>query len=175
MNRLARLKIKLSEKALPSALTKPTEGGTFPETHLPHELTKLTKAPSVSFVSADPRHVLKFDAISADEPEAVAGAIEERAALSAECVPELYLDGWARLNHQRPLTVTEATWHQALDDGGRFLDAFGELAAAWKWTPGDGKPGGLIWQIDGREVEALGSDFVRFNDGEIFDLENGHA
>jgi hypothetical protein len=57
-------------------------------------------------------------------------AIEERKGLAADRVPAMYLDVWARLNHQRPFDVSEPEWRLALDDGGRFLDAWGEDAAA---------------------------------------------
>lgn len=53
-------------------------------------------------------------------------AIEERAGLAADRVPPAYLDAWARLNHQKPSSVSEAEWRLALDDGGRFLDAWGQ-------------------------------------------------
>ena len=43
--------------------------------------------------------------------------------------PPVYLDGWARLSHQKPFEVSEAEWRLALDDGGRFLDAWGSEAA----------------------------------------------
>src|SRR5262249_54853855 len=48
-------------------------------------------------------------------------AVEERAGL-ADSAPAIYLDAWARLNHQKPEGVSEAHWRRALDDGGRFLD-----------------------------------------------------
>jgi hypothetical protein len=64
-------------------------------------------------------------------------AIEERAALAADCVPACYLEAWARLQCQKPASVSEAEWRRALDDGGRFLDAWGEDAAALGWMPGD--------------------------------------
>ena len=52
-------------------------------------------------------------------------------------VPAVYLDAWARLNCQKPEGVTEADWRRALDDGGRFLDGFGEKAAEIGWSPGE--------------------------------------
>ena len=99
-------------------------------------------------------------------------AIEERAALAADSVPACYLDAWARLNHQKPATVSEAEWRLAIDDGGRFLDAWGADAATMRWTPGelfdvprDGRPGGLVWQLKGERVDALGEDRARLEDG----------
>ena len=93
----------------------------------------------------------------------VADAIAERAGLAADRVPPCYLDAWAWLNHQKPRSVSEAEWRLALDDGGRFLDAWGADAATMFWTAGelfdvprDGRPGGLIWQLKGERVTALG-------------------
>ena len=84
-------------------------------------------------------------------------AIEERAGLAADRVPAVYLDAWARLCHQRPGTVMEAEWRQALDDGGRFLDEWGSKAAALGWTPGNlfDVTAGLVWKLGGTRVEAL--------------------
>ena len=104
--------------------------------------------------------------------DAEADAIEERAALVSEACPAAYADTLARLNHQKPMAVSEAQWWRALDDAGRFLDAWGADAAAMPWTAGDlfdvprkGRPGGLVWQIRGERVEALGADHARLSDG----------
>jgi hypothetical protein len=84
--------------------------------------------------------------------------VEERAGLAADRVPAAYLDAWARLNHQRPFRVSDDEWRRALDDGGLFLDAWGEDAAAMDWTPGDlfDVTAGLIWRLDGRRAETIG-------------------
>jgi len=99
-------------------------------------------------------------------------AIEERAALAADSVPACYLDVWARLNCQKPASVSETEWRLALDDGGRFLDAWGADAAKLQWTAGelfdvprDGRPGGLVWGLKGEPVSALGEDRARLTDG----------
>jgi hypothetical protein len=94
-------------------------------------------------------------------------AIEERAALAADCVPARYLDAWARLQCQKPASVSEAVWRLALDDGGRFLDAWGEDAVAKGWIPGDlfDVTAGLVWQLAGAHVAALGPDHVWLADG----------
>jgi hypothetical protein len=68
--------------------------------HLPHELSKLSKPP--------------FGINSQPEPDEV--EIEERKAMSMDSVPEPYLDGWARLQCQRPAQIAEAVWRQAIDD-----------------------------------------------------------
>jgi hypothetical protein len=93
-------------------------------------------------------------------------AIEERAGLAADSVPACYLDAWARLNHQKPFDVSGDEWRLALDDGGRFLDAFGAEAEKSRWTPGDlfDVRAGLVWQLIGERVEALCADHVRLDD-----------
>ena len=94
-------------------------------------------------------------------------AIEERAALAADRVPSVYLDGWSRLNHQKPFSVSEGAWRQALDDGGHFLDRWGRDAAARHWTPGElfDVTAGLVWRLAGSSVEALGPHRARLSDG----------
>jgi hypothetical protein len=94
--------------------------------HLPHELSKLSKPP--------------FGINSQPEPDEV--EIEER-------VPEPYLDGWARLQCQKPMRVADAEWPLAIDDAGRFLDQRGSLAMELGWAAGelfdvprDGRQGG---------------------------------
>ena len=94
-------------------------------------------------------------------------AIEERAGLAADGVPAVYLDAWARLNCQRPGGVSEGDWLRALDDGGRFLDDFGERAAEIGWRPGElfdvGR--GLVWNLRGERVLAIGTHGVRLSNG----------
>jgi hypothetical protein len=99
-------------------------------------------------------------------------AVEERAALAADSVPACYLNAWARLQCHWPLWVAEDEWRQAIDGGGRFLDAWGTDAATMRWTPGElfdvpraGRPGGLVWQLKGERVDALGEDRARLEDG----------
>ncbi len=95
---------------------------------------------------------------------APADEIEERVALAADCVPMVYLDAWARLQCQRPLTVLEDDWRRAVNDAGLFLDEWGREAAEWRWTAGelfdfpraDGTAAGLIWFLKGRKVTSLG-------------------
>ncbi len=126
------------------------------EKQLPQEPTKPTKAPFVSFVS-DPGSPF-FEAEV---------AVQERAGLAAGRVPAIYLDTWSRLNCQKPFRVSEAEWRLALDDGGLFLDGWGEDAAALGWTPGAlfDVARGLVWRLSGGRVDALGADHARLNDG----------
>ena len=100
-------------------------------------------------------------------PESDEAAIEERAGLAADRVPPVYLDAWARLNCQKPASVSETEWRLALDDGGRFLDAWGNEAAEMGWTPGDlfDVTAGLAWRLAGERVETIGADHVRLSDG----------
>jgi hypothetical protein len=110
-----------------------------------------------------------------DLPESVRDAIEERKALCAACVPAIYLDTWARLNHQKPMRIADAEWRRALDNGGRFFDAWAWVSETeWAWTvgelfdvPGAGSAGGLIWRLGGALVEAYGPAHVRLSDGRM--------
>jgi hypothetical protein len=124
------------------------------------------KSPSVSFVSDQGKRVSRSD--GADASAEV--AIEERAGVASNCVPSVYLDAWARLNCQRPASVPEAEWRLALDDGGRFLDAWGDEAAEVGWTPGElfAARAGLAWRLAGERVEAIGRNSVRLSDGRTF-------
>ena len=99
----------------------------------------------------------------------IAVAIEERAALAADRVPACYLDAWARLQCQRPLLLAEGDWRRAIDDAGRFLDAWGDEAAAIQWTPDElfNFARGLVWRLAGERVETLGADHARLGDGRI--------
>jgi hypothetical protein len=94
-------------------------------------------------------------------------AIEERAALAADSVPACYLDAWARLQCQRPSYAPEEAWRRAIDDAGRFLDAWGGEAAEAGWTPGElfDAVTGFVWRFAGQGVESLSADHVRLSDG----------
>jgi hypothetical protein len=68
-------------------------------------------------------------------------------------------------NASAPLLLAESDWRRAIDDAGRFLDAWGAHAAAMRWGAGElfdmprgGRRGGLVWQLKGQRVEALGDD-----------------
>jgi hypothetical protein len=135
---------------------------------LPGKLPELTKGASVSFVST------QGEGFCRNEPNEA--EILERAGMCADCVPAIYLDTWARLNHQKPMRVSEAEWRQMQDDGGRFLDRWGSKAEQWGWTAGDlfevpreGQRGGLIWFLVGERVDAFGPEHCRAASGRIFD------
>jgi hypothetical protein len=91
--------------------------------------------------------------------------LEERKALAMGSVPELYLDAWARLQCQKPFSVSDAGWRQAIDDAGRFLDQWGSLAVEFQWAPRDlfdvpriDGTCGLVWWLKARTVTALGPE-----------------
>jgi len=97
------------------------------------------------------------------EPDEV--DLEERKAIALGAVPELYRDAWAWLQVQKPATVTETQWRQAIEAAARFLGQWGKLAADFGWMPGDifdiptsDGCSGLIWWIVGRTVTALGPE-----------------
>jgi hypothetical protein len=138
---LARLKAKIRENSAPEQLTKPT---------------KPNSTSSVGSVGALRTRFL------CGEPHGT--EIEERKAMAMGGVPEAYLDGWARLQCQRPATVSDDEWRQAIVDAGLFLDQWGGMAVELGWTPADlfdppseGNPGGLVWRIRGQGIRALGT------------------
>jgi hypothetical protein len=102
-----------------------------------------------------------------------ADAVEERAGLAADRIPFVYLDAWARLNCHKPARTSESEWRCALDDGGKFLDTWAEEAAALDWTSGElfDLATGVIWQLAGERVEALGADHMRLSDGRIIEID----
>ena len=103
--------------------------------------------------------------------------LEERKAMAAGVCPEQFIDAFGRLQCQRPLSISEAAWRQAVDDAGQLLDQWGALAAELQWKPGElfdlpdrDKPGGLIWWIRGERIEALGPCYARTESGRAFNL-----
>jgi hypothetical protein len=135
--------------------------------------TRLTdatdKSPCVSFVSE------QGSALCDDEC-----AIEERAALAADSVPACYLDAWARFQCRRPFSVDPDAWWRAIEDGGLFLDVWGADARKMRWStgelfdvPSDGRRVGLVWQLKGKRVCALGKDRARLIDGRTFQRQRG--
>ncbi len=96
-----------------------------------------------------------------------ADAVEERAGLAADRVPFVYLDAWARMNCQKPASVSETEWRRALDDSGQFLDAWGNEAAKMGWTPGElfNVTAGLVWRLAGERVEAIANERARLSEG----------
>jgi hypothetical protein len=67
-------------------------------------------------------------------------AFEERAALIeyGAAVPRAWAEGFAQLNCASPITGFSAeTWQRLINDGGAFLDRWGNEAAALGWTVTD--------------------------------------
>jgi hypothetical protein len=134
--------------------------------------SKLSQTSQVSQVGKDKASIFRIHC----EPD----ELEERKGLAMGAVPELYLDAWARLQLQRPYAMPEDRWRQAIDEAGRFLDQWGSSAIAQSWTasdlfdvPGEGKPGGLVWSLQGEAVRALGPDHAVTQADRVFDrLEN---
>lgn len=106
-------------------------------------------------------------------PSDLTDLIEERAAIAEHDggVPRAYCDAWARLQCQKPLRVSDSEWRVALDDGGRFLDGWGPIAAELGWPPGaifdlprGNETGGLIWLLRGASVVSLAAYHARLDD-----------
>jgi hypothetical protein len=108
------------------------------QTGLPQELSKLSKAPFVSFDSDPGRGVspilpsalavgLAKDAPEIDEAEREAIAIEMGG------VPTVYASEFARLQAQPPTEIPRDRWHQFINDAGQFLDRWGKQAEALGW------------------------------------------
>ncbi|HEY8381583.1 MAG TPA: hypothetical protein VIL09_05465 [Microvirga sp.] len=102
--------------------------------------------------------------------DAADGEARERQAI-AEVeggVPALYSPAFATLQMTPPAGVSVPRWLALVDEAGRFLDAFGEQAAALGWSERDlfGR-GGLILSLDGTGVVALTADSVTLSDGRI--------
>jgi hypothetical protein len=114
---------------------------------------------------------------------ALAGApaeLEELKAQAARSMPERYLDGWARLQGQRPATIPELQWRRAVDAASHFLDEWGSLAETFGWSPGDlfdvprvGGRGGLAWFLRGERVRALGPEHAITTSERVFDRKQG--
>jgi hypothetical protein len=114
--------------------------------------------------SASPSAGTPAEKTPPDDDEA---AIEERAGLASDRVPPVYLDAWARLNHQKPAGVSETEWLRAKDDGGRFLDQWGSTAAELGYSPGElfDVGAGAIWRLVGESVLGVGSFWLVLRGG----------
>ncbi len=102
-------------------------------------------------------------------------AAEAAQSVTVYSVPKPYRDALVRIKCQQPIGVGEAAWRQAIDDAGKFLDAWGSLAVEFGWThgelfdvPHDGKSG-LIWFLAGETLRALGPEHAVTKSGRVFD------
>ena len=138
---------------------------------IPYELPKLPKGGFDSFDSELGRGFPRTDGLpNPYEPE-----IDERMGMAAESVPEPYLDAFARLQCQKLIAVSDDGQRQAINDAGRFLDAWGALAAEFQWTPGElfdvprhDERCGLVWFLKGETVRALGPAHAATESGRNF-------
>lgn len=81
-------------------------------------------------------------------------------------VPPLYSAGFARLQLTPPPGLSVPQWLQAVDDAGRFLDAFGQRAQSMGWQADDlFRPGGLVQTLEGAHVTKLTATSAYLSDG----------
>jgi hypothetical protein len=84
-------------------------------------------------------------------------------------IPALYSEGFARLQLTPPPGLSIPRWLQAVDDAGRFLDAFGQQAQALGWRADDlFRADGLVRTLQGAHVITLTSTTAALSDGRIF-------
>jgi hypothetical protein len=84
-------------------------------------------------------------------------------------IPPLYSAGFAGLQLTPPPGLSVPQWLQAVDDAGRFLDAFGQQAQAMGWRADDlFRPDGLVRMLQGSHVSKLTSTAAALSDGRIF-------
>jgi hypothetical protein len=111
---------------------------------------------------------------------------DERAAIAIYDggIPEAYADAFAQLQIAQPIGVHHSQWLRAIDDAGRFLDRWGNLAEKLQWSAQDifKKPAaptatmprldvgtvGLCWVVDGQNVVALDAHSATIGDKRIF-------
>jgi hypothetical protein len=97
--------------------------------------------------------------------------IDERQAI-AEIeggVSTLYSAGFARLQLTPPPGLSVPRWLQAVDDAGRFLDAFGRQAQAMGWRADDlFRPDGLVQVLQGAHISKITSTTAVLSDGRTF-------
>jgi hypothetical protein len=102
-------------------------------------------------------------------------AAAERAAIAVVDgrVPMVYADAWAAFQIRKPSHAAAGEWYRAVDDAGRFLDAWGELALSFGWRPIDiFGPLGVAWFCAGEPIRALGPDSAIAASGRVFTLQD---
>jgi hypothetical protein len=84
-------------------------------------------------------------------------------------IPPLYSAGFAKLQLTPPPGLPVQRWLQAVDDAGRFLDAFGQQAQAMGWRADDlFCPDGLVRALQAARVITLTSTTAALSDGRTF-------
>jgi hypothetical protein len=84
-------------------------------------------------------------------------------------ISPLYSAGFARLQLTPPPGLSVPRWLQAVDDAGRFLDAFGQPALAMGWRSDDlFQADGLVRALQGARITKLTSTTAVFSDGRTF-------
>jgi hypothetical protein len=84
-------------------------------------------------------------------------------------IPPLYSAGFARLQLTLSLGLSVPQWRQAVNDAGRFLDAFGRQAQAMGWRDDDlFGPNGLVQTLAGAYVTKITSTTAVLSDGRTF-------
>jgi hypothetical protein len=88
-------------------------------------------------------------------------------------VARAWAEGFARLSVSRPpVGFSYARWRELLDDGGRFVDRWAEIAAAQGWSAADIfglSPHGPATRYDGMGLVAL------IRGGEVTEITSEHA
>jgi hypothetical protein len=88
-------------------------------------------------------------------------------------IPPLYSAGFARLQLTPPPGLSVPRWLQAVDDAGRFLNAFGQQAQAMGWRADDlFRADGLVPTLQGSHVITLTSTTASFSNGRTFQRES---
>jgi hypothetical protein len=81
----------------------------------------------------------------------------------------LYSAGFARLQLTLPPGLSVPQWRQAVNDAGRFLDAFGRQAQAMGWREDDlFRLNGLVQTLQGAYVTKITSTTAIVSDGHTF-------
>jgi hypothetical protein len=127
-------------------------------------VTAVTTGNSVTY----PLQEFVTSVTDAARPSPGCSDLEERQAI-AEIeggIPPLYSAGFARLQLTPPPGLSVLRWLQAVDDAGRFLDAFGEPAQALGWRADDlFQSDGLMLALQGAHVTKLTSTKAVLSDG----------
>jgi hypothetical protein len=80
-------------------------------------------------------------------------------------IPPVFSLAFAAFQMGCPSDRTTDEWHCAIDDAGRFLDSYGQQAAALGWQANDlFAADGLAWALQGADVAALTSSTATLTD-----------